>query len=222
MAVQKKDHPRVYFLSVGVENVRCFGEAQTLDLSDGNGRPARCTVITGDKDTGKTTLLRAITAWQPEKTQHSDSIGDYHIPGGMRHGYILNRHDDRDAVLTLTAFVGRFADRKVNTVINKKGKLTFKTLYSPDRVTFPKYKQTKIFTPHFSESNPLLLAYGASRHMGSGSLSDSKNPDPVASLFDNEVTLIDAEEWLLQADFAVKSSEGEIKKLKINRYEKVK
>ena len=29
-----------YFLSLEVENVRCFGEKQKLDLSDGKGKPA--------------------------------------------------------------------------------------------------------------------------------------------------------------------------------------
>ena len=33
--------PPAYFLSVTLENVRCFGPAQTLDLSDGHDRPAQ-------------------------------------------------------------------------------------------------------------------------------------------------------------------------------------
>ena len=59
--------PPAYFLSVTVENVRCFGEVQTLYLSDGNGRPAQWTVILGDNGTGKTTLLQAIAALEPIK-----------------------------------------------------------------------------------------------------------------------------------------------------------
>jgi ABC-type molybdenum transport system ATPase subunit/photorepair protein PhrA len=49
--------PGVYFLSLSLENVRCFGEKQTLDLSDGEGRPKRWTILLGDNGTGKTTLL---------------------------------------------------------------------------------------------------------------------------------------------------------------------
>jgi translation initiation factor RLI1 len=52
--------PGTYFLSLTVENVRCFGPAQTLDLSDGNGRHARWTVILGENNTGKTTLLTCL------------------------------------------------------------------------------------------------------------------------------------------------------------------
>lgn len=50
----------VYFLSLTVENVRCFADKQTLDLSDGNGRPAQWTVILGDNGVGKTTLLEIL------------------------------------------------------------------------------------------------------------------------------------------------------------------
>jgi hypothetical protein len=48
-----------YVLSLSVENVRCFGPKQTLDCSDGKGRPRQWTVILGDNGTGKTTLLSA-------------------------------------------------------------------------------------------------------------------------------------------------------------------
>ncbi len=47
-----------YFLSLELENVRCFSEKQTLDLSDGNGRPARWTILLGENGTGKTTVLQ--------------------------------------------------------------------------------------------------------------------------------------------------------------------
>ena len=52
--------PGTYFLSLTVENVRCFGPAQTLDLSDGHGRHAPWTVILGENGLGKTTLLTCL------------------------------------------------------------------------------------------------------------------------------------------------------------------
>jgi len=54
------NHPGSYFLSLTVENVRCFGPAQTLDLSDGHGRHAPWTIILGENGLGKTTLLTSL------------------------------------------------------------------------------------------------------------------------------------------------------------------
>ena len=57
--------PPAYFLSLTVENVRCFSERQTLDLSDGKDRPRQWTILLGDNGVGKTTLLRCLAALQP-------------------------------------------------------------------------------------------------------------------------------------------------------------
>jgi len=54
---------RPYFLSLTVESARCFGEKQTLRLHDGQGRPARWTLILGENGTGKTTLLQGLAAF---------------------------------------------------------------------------------------------------------------------------------------------------------------
>ena len=52
-----------YFTSLTLRNVRCFGdEPVTLDLSDGETKPARWTVLLGENGTGKTTVLEAIWA----------------------------------------------------------------------------------------------------------------------------------------------------------------
>ena len=52
----------MYLLNVEIENIRCFGSRQVLDLSDGHGRPRQWTVILGDNGAGKTTLLRVCFA----------------------------------------------------------------------------------------------------------------------------------------------------------------
>ena len=61
--------PPAYFLSLSVENVRCFGPKQTIDLSDGKGKPAQWTVILGDNNTGKTTLLQCFVVLEPTEMQ---------------------------------------------------------------------------------------------------------------------------------------------------------
>jgi len=53
-----------------------------------------------------------------------------------------------------------------------------------------------------SIKNLICYGYGASRQMGKASLSEQRTEDTTASLFSDDVDLINAEEWLLQADYA--------------------
>ncbi|OJT16819.1 hypothetical protein BO221_47810 [Archangium sp. Cb G35] len=48
----------------------------------------------------------------------------------------------------------------------------------------------------------VCYGYGATRRMGAGSLSAAKESPPSESLFSEDVPLRNAEEWLLQADYA--------------------
>ncbi len=67
----------VYFLELQLENVRCFGDKATLDLSDGNGNWRKWTVILGDNGTGKTTLLQLIAGLEEDETiMYSDAKGN--------------------------------------------------------------------------------------------------------------------------------------------------
>lgn len=51
-------------------------------------------------------------------------------------------------------------------------------------------------------------AYGASRRMAESGVMEDEHDDPTASLFADGVPLPNAEEWLLQADYAAKRAEG--------------
>jgi hypothetical protein len=53
-----------YFLSLTLENVRCFGAKQRLDLSDGSGKPSRWNVILGENGIGKTTILQTLVGFE--------------------------------------------------------------------------------------------------------------------------------------------------------------
>src|SRR5262245_61620391 len=63
-----------YFLSLTLENVRCFGPKQTLDLSDGNNSPAQWTIILGLNGMGKTTILQSLLAFQQLPAPFSDDM----------------------------------------------------------------------------------------------------------------------------------------------------
>jgi hypothetical protein len=48
----------------------------------------------------------------------------------------------------------------------------------------------------------VCYGYGATRRMGAVALSEQQGRDTTASLFSDDVTLLNAEEWLLQADYS--------------------
>ena len=50
----------MYFTFIEVENIKCFGERQVLNLSDAKGCPSQWTIILGDNGIGKTTLLQSL------------------------------------------------------------------------------------------------------------------------------------------------------------------
>src|SRR2546423_10162722 len=74
----EKNYVPLYFLSLKIENVRCFGPEQTLDLSSGKGCPARWTIILGDNGTGKTTLLQSLAALAPIEDENDFGQGTIH------------------------------------------------------------------------------------------------------------------------------------------------
>jgi predicted ATPase len=59
---QNTDQPAVYFNKLYMKNVRCFKGNHEIDLGNGNGEPSQWTVILGNNNVGKTTILRAIAS----------------------------------------------------------------------------------------------------------------------------------------------------------------
>ena len=55
------------------------------------------------------------------------------------------------------------------------------------------------------------FGYGAIRKMGETSLSETPSNEPWASLFSDNTELLNAEEWLLQADYSASKAEGYLK-----------
>ena len=84
----------VYFTSLTIENIRCFGPPQRLDLADEKAHPAQWTVILGDNGTGKTTLLRSMArscSFFGEKKSADNfakSVGFYVESARMKSKYI--------------------------------------------------------------------------------------------------------------------------------------
>ncbi len=188
----------VYFRSLTVRNIRCFGPEQQLDLTDNEGHPVQWTVLLGDNGVGKTTLLQCFAGLEP--IEIDESYGTLLFPAA----YVLRlfREDqfDRD---NSDGSGGASAEicwgKKIR---HRKGNV------HREEVSFHKGQSAEgpFFTAAMIESKEILeldcYAYGANRKMGAGTLADSDDDSRILSLFDENAELRNAEEWLLRTDYA--------------------
>ena len=210
-----------YMLSLSVENFRCFKQKQILDLSRGDEEPAQWTLILGENGVGKTTLLQLLALMQPIETGLYDMLKSY-IPRLLRVDYDRNLfrtgNTTSDGNQTLRADVVKIScsvssGQSFNSV-SKKNVIS----YEADI-----YRSGGSGASVYCEEPALIFyGYGASRRMGTTSLSDSLNSDTSASLFSDTVELLNAEEWLLQADYARTRSKAAERHRAEARYERVK
>lgn len=198
-----------YFMDLALENVKCFKGKQVLDLSDGNGKPARWTIILGENGTGKTTVLRALSSFNlgSKPLDKDKSEVDFKISSLIFDLFVLDL--PYSAISVSNIFRGN---------IEKGAKENIDRAWEISREN----GEIQLKFAGITEAALSINAYGASRRMGTGSLSETKNPDTLATLFSNEATLINAEAWLLETDFAIANSKGETKKYLQKRYELIK
>lgn len=179
----------VYFLSLSLENVRCFGSRQTLDLSDGNGRLAQWTVILGDNGTGKTTLLQVLAGIDLLMEDYQDDLNVININLNKIDNVV--RFDRFNFGLNVCVYCGAISQKLSDS---KKIELSFETFnYGVKRTRFTVNKCDDVGLRKY--------AYGATRRLSKGTLFQDIGKDTVESLFNDISELINAEEWLLQEDY---------------------
>ncbi len=195
----------MYFLSLTVENMRCFGTAQKLNLTDSEGRPARWTILLGENGTGKTTLLRILAGFHHVEMKLPDGKVVTSIPRSVnfRGGFGF----DRDLIRV-------YAEQAINTAHIVAANVLARSapkapIFSVGITYYAAGSQSYLCQPlkdvgvSFHESiDAVLYTYGSSRRLGSTSLSEKSDDDPAGSLFTDKVELRNAEEWLLRLHYS--------------------
>jgi predicted ATP-binding protein involved in virulence len=193
----------VYFLSLSLENVLCFGEKQTLDLSDDKGGPARWTILLGNNGTGKTTLLQALAAMVCLSREYSwwktPIIGEA-VPFSTKVTVFareLFRRDEKGWEIEVKVASNKgLNDYRSSWAIGSgllksaPGSTTSSSVGNPPQIA----NQPVEF--------PCFCAYGANRRLGSAGLSEPESEDSSFTLFSDRGTLRNAEEWLLRLDYS--------------------
>jgi energy-coupling factor transporter ATP-binding protein EcfA2 len=168
----------LYLLSVDVENVRCFGSRQTLQLSGERAKPFAWTVIFGDNGTGKTTLLQAVCGIASTLQDRKE------VPSFIRYNWWPKRRPSK------TAVVG------AQVLLRPREIAQFSVRYGPER-----RHQSPPPRWDFNRDGTLsYFGYGASRRYGNTADSGRKPLESSGdeSLFVDEADLLNAEEWFVQ------------------------
>jgi len=202
MTKLEKSSEGFYFLSLSLENVRCFGTEQTLSLSDGNGKPAQWTVILGDNGTGKTTLLEILAKGIHVTDSFQNSLRRINTSNSkILSGFAFNS--------TLDNANSHFLNFEYRTELSDKGSQGRLISNEPN-------SQAKTWHPErirpgdmsFQAGNFLItnsmffsIAYSASRRLRNSSPFLDGNPVVNASINDEQGELVNAEKWLLDTDY---------------------
>jgi energy-coupling factor transporter ATP-binding protein EcfA2 len=205
MATKPTSPPPAYFLSLSLENVRSFGEKQTISFAREDGGPAQWTIILGDNGVGKTTVLKSLALIRPAPT--SLPIEDYEIIyepvffSGQNKGKFLSRG-------LIESFGEIEVEAKFATGIISDSQFIDYGPYPPLILQFQidsngRYVGggTGIYSER--ESGLIVYAYGAGRTTGNSTLSEMPDSaDTCASLFDDRADLLNPEEWFLQMEYS--------------------
>lgn len=189
-----------YLGSFEIEDVKCFRTKRVLDFSK-NGKPNKWNIILGNNGTGKTTLLKSIVFSSP-----TTGVGDFSIEETGEKG-------------PLFVPLAYFNTEIFRAPHNNYGNVLLNILnIGPTGEKIGIYG-SRVYTGYDSKLTSIkIIAYGASRKMSNAALGNIVGEqDRHASLM-SEKELQNGEEWLLQADYAVKSNALNSEK----RFEKIK
>ena len=206
-----------------LRNVKSFLGDQTLDLTDENGAPARWTLILGDNGVGKTTLLECLAHLAPVFGYNTESPYNPEDPLKYIEPRVesaenlviesLGRNGDIDFKIEATFTVDSELESPLPAPDTVVTSLTFSRVgeKSDNIVAASNWSKDKqivesTWPQHSKFRQPLVLAYGAGRHMGLENLDFSDPPEPTDSLLKGTVPLVDADQLLQRLDYSAKSS----------------
>lgn len=177
--------PPAYFGSLTLENVKCFQGKHEINLSDKNdkNKPAMWTVILGNNNTGKTTLLKNIADLEPIRLDSKLCIPK-----------IVNKSPPPLGCLV-----------KCSWFFNEPTSYDDKWLFQGHGHGISYFQ-----VPYEVLGKTIIYGYGTSRRMGNDSLSKTENQDNTETLFNETATLINVEDWLIRV-YAVKDLQPKAK-----------
>jgi hypothetical protein len=183
-----------YFLRLDVENVTCFSANASVSFEASPGHPAQWTVLLGENGVGKTSLLQLLASGEVQNDSDRPAAGRL-----------------ADAVVKL-ALHGTLP-RRLRRIGSTQSKVEYVVGWG-DSLTEPLFQNTntvKLYDGGTSAmtfnvpKRSIVYGYGANRRRAPRGLTAESTDDTSATLFDDDATLRNPEEWFLQLDLVSKT-----------------
>lgn len=204
----------MYYVSIEIENIKCFGEKQVLDLRDDNGNLSNWTLILGDNGVGKTTLLKCLAWMTPVEAPPIDATEEKELAGRVKIKPFMDDFEN-DAEYEQLAKVGDDVLCKITATFsnglplgsaatenNISHAIKFQVTKGALKTLEPEHGILKTF------NTPNLFAYSASRHMAPRNFEKSELKDHIYNLFSDSADLYDAEQVLSSLEHASLKEKG--------------
>ncbi|WOH82141.1 AAA family ATPase [Bradyrhizobium sp. BEA-2-5] len=217
-----------YVIELNLRSVKSFAGKHTLNLRDSKGGPARWTLILGENGVGKTTLLECITQLTPvfnSDDRQSSKDPKMFVEPRMAQAENpvfenLARNGDVECEVKAKFAIAVTLDQRMTSPKSVETSILFSRRSGrTERIDSSSWPRKPKGWPrvergvkqsvwkNFSKfQEPLILAYGAGRHMGVDNLDFGRAPLATDSLLKGAGELFDAEQLLLQIDYASTAS----------------
>lgn len=205
------DASPIYFRSLQVRNVRCFGdEPQTIHFNTPDGSNwAKWTIILGNNGTGKSTLLQILDRLSVDSDpfcQPSDEESEWLVFDDTKLTEKPNFKRDESSTARLPSSYESRAEIEYGVQKQEGASLSY-SVGSLVKVSFGAgFRRSETFE-HFEKGEVYLqlFGYGAWRRLGSSTIvpEHSSHRKWFSHLFDDSIELINAEEWLQRLDYSV-------------------
>lgn len=175
----------IKFRSISLKSFRSFDDFEINCEKDGSSL-YQWTVLLGNNNTGKTSILKAIANLRPVrvKTQQEEGKDKYNIvPASFANKYLMQQLTKNvEEAMVSSQLIGY---ENISWMYSNHG------VWSMDA-------SNKL-------SSFYIFGYGVSRYPSKTSLSEQSCGD-CDTLFSNDQRLVNIEEWLMQLDYAVKNN----------------
>jgi len=199
----------MYFSSLELTNVKCFGEKQILDLKNIDGTISPWTLILGNNGVGKTTLLKCL-GWMEtveetdEKQKKKAKIPKNKIAvksamdsleNDSEYEQLAKLGHDVTSIVKAQLTIGTYLNTKPKKDELLEYSITFRTINGKLEEVTPKLTGVDTF------NSPYLYGYNASRHMEFKNTERLDLADPLGNLYSETGELFDAQDQLLNYDY---------------------